>query len=70
MKWLQDALVGLGYELDVAGAFGRDTKKGVLAFQKGHRDENGNKLAADGEYGHHSARALFIAHGGAPQHAI
>ncbi|TYB48480.1 CHAP domain-containing protein [Actinomadura chibensis] len=70
VKWLQDALNGLGSDLNVDGEFGRDTKTAVVDFQKDHRDENGDKLSADGEYGDHTARALFLAHGGAPKDAV
>ncbi|TYK43197.1 CHAP domain-containing protein [Actinomadura decatromicini] len=70
VKWLQDALNGLGSSLNVDGEFGRDTKSTVVDFQKDHRDENGDKLSADGDYGDHTARALFLAHGGAPKDAV
>ncbi|MFC5744846.1 CHAP domain-containing protein [Actinomadura rugatobispora] len=71
VRWLQDALKGLGYSIPTAGDdFGPITDAALRDFQSKHRDERGQKLEQDGIYGHHSARALFIAHGGNAEDAV
>lgn len=63
VKKLQDALVKLHYmkrgEIGGGyGMFGPKTERALKAFQRDHRDANGQPLAADGIYGPKTRRAM------------
>lgn len=58
---LQIDLIKLGYDVGKTGAdgkFGRNTQKAVKAFQKEHKDMNGNPLVVDGIVGQKSWWAI------------
>ncbi len=54
VRVLQEALVELGYEIDVDGDFGRATEQAVLAFQEA------NDLDVDGVVGPNTWAALGV----------
>ncbi|MDO9022055.1 MAG: peptidoglycan-binding protein [Deltaproteobacteria bacterium] len=54
VRVLQEALVELGYEIDVDGDFGRATEQAVLAFQEA------NDLDVDGIVGPNTWEALGV----------
>jgi peptidoglycan hydrolase-like protein with peptidoglycan-binding domain len=54
VRTLQQALVDLGYEIDVDGDFGRGTEAAVIAFQEA------NGLDADGVVGPNTWAALEV----------
>jgi cell wall-associated NlpC family hydrolase len=54
---VQKLLVSAGYSVGksgVDGCYGPDTKAAVIAFQQGHKDENGRPLEVDGVVGSHT----------------
>lgn len=70
VKWLQKSLNALGATLVVDGDFGEATDSALKSFQRKYKDEKGNALDVDGIYGHHTARALFMALGGKKEDAV